>query len=555
MAKTRKYFIFALLLVALLAPSALPNAAAQDTKVLHSAFLPGDLIIDPSLSTWNNEIQVVNQTFPGLTTFDELTVEVQPGIASDWSMSEDGLTYTFNLIPDIPWVRWDADAGEVVQVMDDNGNVRVVTAQDIVYGINRTLDPATGSQYAGTLAPWILNGEAKLAGEDVELGARAVDDFTLELTSPKPASFLPMIYGMWMSRPEPQWAIEEYGDSWTEPGNYHSYGPYALKSWDHDVQITITRNPFWPGTDYIPQPKIDEYNWVYLEDPAMLASYEAGELDWIPIVPLPDLDRLRAQYPDELRIAPDVCTYYYGFNTAIEPTDSAHMRRALSMAIDRDIVTQITGGGEIPAGFFTRPDVAAAPTEELYPDLAIKSDPEAAKAELQAYLDETGYTADSIPSITLMHNTSARHATIAQAIQQMWQETLGLEVQIMSQDAQTFNETLRRDAPAVYRLGWCYDYPDTNSFINDVFRTKGPDSNNHTNWGPDEFYALLDQAAVSSDMDERRELYAQAEYMLVNGDAAIAPIYFYTSQQMTKPNVERSYAVNRIERLEKWDIQ
>ncbi len=553
MLRRSKPIVLALLVMALLMSSA-SLTGAQDIKVLRTAYLPGDVILDPALATWMNEIQIINQTHPGLTGFDENTVEIEPGIASDWTVSDDGLTYTFNLIPGIPWVHYDAAAGEVVQVTDEAGEVRVVTAHDVVYGINRTLDPATGSQYAGVLAPWIVNGLEKLAGEDVELGLTAIDDYTVEFQAPQAASFIPMIYGMWMARPQPQWAIEEYGDAWTEAENFVSYGPFTLKEWEHDVQVTIIKNPFWPANEYLPEPKLDEIVFTYLEDPAMLAAYEAGELDWIPTVPLPDLPRLQAQYPDELRIGPDTCTYYYGFNTLIPPTDNVHMRRALSMAIDRETIVQITAGGQIPAGFFTRPDVAAGPSQEDYPDLAIHSDPEGAKAELQAYLDETGLTVDEIPPITLMHNTSAAHATIAQAVQQMWQETLGIEIQISAQDAQAYNETLRRDAPNVWRLGWCYDYPDAASFINDVFRTKGPDSNNHTGWGTDEFYALLDEAGITEDTEARRELYAQAEYMLVNESAAIAPIYYYTSQQMTKPYVERSYAVNRVERLDKWDI-
>ncbi len=549
----KSILLVCMLIVAVLV-SSISLTSAQDIKVLHTAYLPGDVILDPSLATWNNEIQIINQTYPGLTSFDENTVEIQPGIASDWSVSDDGLTYTFNLLHDIPWVRYDADAGEVVQIMDDAGAPRLVTAQDVVYGIQRTFDPATGSQYAGVLAPWIVGGMETLAGEAAELGVAAVDDYTLTIITPKAASFLPMVYGMWMSRPEPQWAIEEYGDAWTEAGTYPSYGAFALKEWEHDVQVTLIKNPFFPATESLPEPKLDEVVFTYLEEPAMLAAYEAGELDWIPTIPLADLARLQAQYPDDLHIGPDTCTYYYGFNTLIAPTDNVHMRRALSMAIDREIVVQITAGGQIPAGFFTRPDVAAGPSQEDYPDLAIHSDPEGAKAELQAYLDDTGLTVDQIPPITLMHNTSSVHATIGQAIQQMWKETLGIDVQIAAQDAQTYNETLRRDAPAVWRLGWCYDYPDANSFINDVYRTKGPDSNNHTGWGPDAFYALLDEAGVTTDIQARRDLYAQAEYMLVNEDAAIAPIYYYTSQQMTKPNVERSYAVNRIERLDKWDV-
>lgn len=551
----RKALLLTLVLITILMASSVSLTGAQDVKVLRTAYLPGDVIIDPALGTWVNEIQLVNELFVGITTLNELTVEVESGLASDWNISDDGLTYTFNLYHDIPWVRYDPGQGAVVQETDENGEVRMVTAHDVVYGINRTLDPDTGSQYAPTLAPWIVNGPEKLAGEEVELGVKALDDYTLEITTPKPAGYLLMMYGLWMSRPHPQWAIDAYGDAWTEAGNIPTYGPYAVKEWEHDVQITVIKNPFWPGTEAVPQAKIDEWMFTYLEDPAMLAAFEAGELDWIPTVPLPDLDRLRVEYPDELAIGPDTCTYYYGFNVEIPPTDNVHMRRALSMAIDRDVVVQVTNGGEFPAGFFTRPDIAPLVTQEDYPDLAIWSDADAAKAELQMYFDETGTTLADMPPITLMHNTSARHATIAQAIQQMWKESLGIEVQISSQDAQVYNETLRRDAPPIFRLGWCYDYPDANSFINDVFRTSGEDSNNHTNWGTEEFYALLDEAGVLLDPAARRELYAQAEYLLVNKEAAIAPIYFYTSQQMTQTYVDRTFAVNRSERLEKWDIQ
>lgn len=554
MKKHPKGIVVVLLLLVAILMSSVNLTGAQEPKILKTANLPGDVILDPALGHWVQEIQIINMMFIGLTTFDETTAELQPGVATDWTVSDDGLTYTFHMMDNIPWVRYDQDAGEVVQVMDDSGSPRLLNAQDVVYGINRTLDPATGSQYASLLSPWIVGGAEKLAGEAAQLSVTAVDDFTVEIVTPRAAAYLPYIYGLWLARPQPQWVIEEFGDAWTEVENFVAYGPYTLKTYDHDVAVAIVKNPFWPGTEAVPQAIIDEHQWVYLDEPSALAAYEAGEIDWINYIPPADLDRLRVDYPEELTIAPDICTYYYGFNVAIPPTDNVHMRRALSMAIDRQTIVTITNGGEVPAGFYTRPDVAAAPTEELYPDLAIKSDAEAAKAELQLYLEETGQSIEDVPAIQLMHNTSQRHATIAQAVQQMWKETLGVEVQITAQDANVYNETLRRDPPNVWRLGWCWDYPDAASFINDVFRTKGEDSNNHTNWGTDEFYALLDQAGVEPDYDVRRDLYAQAEYMLVNQDAAIAPIYFYTIQQLTKPYVVRSFALDKLERLNKWDI-
>jgi oligopeptide transport system substrate-binding protein len=136
----------------------------------------------------------------------------------------------------------------------------------------------------------------------------------------------------------------------------------------------------------------------------------------------------------------------------------------------------------------------------------------------------------------------------------MWKETLGIEVQITSQDFATHQETLRRDAPQVWRIAWCYDYPDTQNFLYDVFYSVGPDSNNYTNWENPEFRALLDEAVVLTDNNARRELYAKADSILVKQDAAIAPIYYYMSNQLTKPYVERGYALDKHERLEEWDI-
>lgn len=555
MSKSFRVMVLALVLIAAVAASSLQLTGAQEPKIMHSAVLPGDLTIDPALARWVQEIQVVSMMYPGLCTFEEKTSSLQPGLALDWQISADSKTVTFHLMKDVPWVRWDKDKNAVVQITDDAGKVRTVTANDLVYGYNRTLDPATGSEYSSVLAPWVVNGSEKLRGEAVQLGIKAVDDYTVEITSPKPAGYLPYIYSLWMARPQPQWAIEQYGDTWTELGNFPSYGPYALHVYDHDVEIAIVKNPYWPGNDAVPQAKIDEHTWVYLDEAAALTSYEAGELDWINFVPPADLDRLRVERPNELTIAPDTCTYFYGFNVLKPPTDNVHLRRALSLAIDRSVIVQITNGGEVPAGFFTRPDVAAAPKQEDYPQYAIKTDVEAAKKELQAYFDETKTTAKDLPPIILMHNTSTRHATIAQAIQQMWKENLGIDVEITTQDSNVFNETLRRDAPQVFRKGWCWDYPDTSSFLDEVFRNVGPDSNNNTNWSNEEYNKLVDQAGVLTDDNARRDLYAQAENILVNQEAAIAPIYFYTIQQLTQSYVERNFAADKVERLYKWDVK
>ena len=317
-----KTFRYGVLITALLISIIFSAALAQ--KIIYDSFGPGDVpSLDPSIATDTSSIQIVNEIFPGLTRLHEETIELEDGVAS-YTVSDDGMTYTFNIMPDIAWVRYDADAGEVVQVTDDAGNVRTLSANDFVFGWRRSVDPASSDYYGSVLAPWVVNGSAIYDGENADvssLGVRAIDDLTLEVSVTQAAAFLPNIFGMWMATAQPSWLIEEYGDFWTEAENIQSYGPFALKEWIHDDSMTIIKNPFWQGTASIPAPKIDEVNFTMLEQSAQLANFEAGLLD-ISDVPTDDIDRLRST--PEFNVGPGSCTYYYGFNNIKPPGQSAH---------------------------------------------------------------------------------------------------------------------------------------------------------------------------------------------------------------------------------------
>ncbi len=549
-------FVGLCMVFAMLLPLAVGLVSAQDEPVvLNYSFGSGDIpSLDPSLATDTSSIQIIIEIFPGLTRLHEETLELQPGMAS-WEVADDGLTYTFNLIEGIPWVQYNPDSGAVEEVLDEDGNVRYVTANDFVYGWQRTLDPNTAGDYAYVLAPWVANGEEVNAGEsDLDaLGVVAVDDYTLEVTATDSAAFVPNIFGMWMAAAQPEWVIEEYGDAWTEDYAIASYGPFALKEWLHDESITMIKNPFWPGTDSMPVPQIDEIYSTMLEASAQLANFEAGSLD-ISEVPLSDIDRIRADgtLSQALSVGAGSCTYYYGYNVAKAPLDDARVRRALSMSIDRQsIIDNLLKGGQEPAFFFSRPNLVAAPTAEQYPEYVIGEDMAEAQALLQDYLDETGQTLDSLPPITLMHNESQAHAVIAQAAQQMWAENLGLNVQIQTQEWAVYLQTLREDTPQIYRLGWCLDYPDASNFLYDVWHTS---TNPRGNWSNAEYDALVEEARTLQDVDARRELYAQAENILSNTEAGIINVYFYTTLALTQPWVERTYAQIGNQYFEKWSI-
>jgi oligopeptide transport system substrate-binding protein len=254
---------------------------------------------------------------------------------------------------------------------------------------------------------------------------------------------------------------------------------------------------------------------------------------------------------------PRGCTYYYGFNTAKPPVDNVHMRRALSHAVDRvSLVENVTKGGQVPAQWFCRPGMAACPTMDSHPDAGIKSDNDAAKAELQAYMDEEGYTdVSEIPEIILMHNTSEGHKRIAEAISEMWKETLGIEVTLTNQEWKVYLATLQTEgaAPHVWRLGWCLDYPDANNWTKEVFACGGHEEV-PTSWCSEEFSALCAEAAVESDLATRQDMYAEAETTLCYDEAIISPLYWYTLLQVTKPYVNRNYTQTGHDAWEKWSL-
>jgi oligopeptide transport system substrate-binding protein len=358
-----------------------------------------------------------------------------------------------------------------------------------------------------------------------------------------------------MARAVPQWIIEEFGDVWTEPENIATYGPYAVKEWAHEESITLIKNPFWAGTDAIPQPAIDEVTFRFLDPQQQFAEYEAGSMDAI-AVPLEEIERVQndATLSAEYKVGTNPCTYYIGFDNTEAPLDNAHLRRALSFSIDREsIVTNVTRGGQIPAQWYSRPGLDAAPTLETHPDLGVKFDPELAQEELQLALTDLGLSdVSELPPLTLSYGESANHGAIMQAIQQMWADNLGLSVQLAGLDSTTYFATVSEDAPMIFRSGWCQDYSDANNFLYDVLYSQS--SQNDPGFSNEEYDSLVEQARVETDVEVRRDLYAQAEEILVVDEAGVAPVYWYTTNQLVKPYVEFTTSVTGNQAYFNWDV-
>jgi oligopeptide transport system substrate-binding protein len=483
--------------------------------------------LDPALATDTTSSSVIEQLFIGLVDLDDETAEVKPELATSWTISPDGTVYTFTLRSDVMW---------------SDGNP--VTAGDVRYGILRTLDPATAADYAYVLGLVIKNAAAYNQGTITnpnQVGVTTVGTTTLRVTLEEPGTYALSILSMWIARPMPQWAIEAHGvPTWTEPANIVTNGPYQLTEWVHDDHILLEKNPTYYNAANVQIERVK----MWMEDEATaLATYETGELDTTN-VPLSDLDRVKTDplLSQELYIAPTGCSYYYGFNTSKPPVDNVHMRRALSHAVNRwGVVNDVTKGGQEPAQWFCRPGMVGCPTMDSHPNAGIKSDSNAAKAELQAYMDEMGYTSvGEIPEMILMHNTSESHRRIAEYIRQNWIDNLGITVTISDTNWSDYRNLLRTDSPQVWRQGWCLDYPDANNWTKEVF-APGGHHQAYTSWTNEEFEAILEEAALEPDPVKRQDMYAQAEQILVYQDAAIIPIYWYTNVGVTRPYLERTY--------------
>jgi oligopeptide transport system substrate-binding protein len=548
-----------LLLLMLLVLMVVNTTSAQDSKVLVTAVGAGDPhSLDPQRVSDTNSWNLSNVLFPGLTILDEETREVTPGIVTGWDISEDGLVYTFHLIENIPWVRYNADSGAVEQVMDGSGNPRYLTAQDVVYGWTRALDPATAAAGAYMVAPIVVGGTEFNGGSGIadSLGIRAVDDLTVEITTPESVGYALGIMGLINSHPSPQWAIEANGDAWTEPENIATFGPFALKEWVHEDHLTYIRNPFWPGSAGYGQAHLDEVVIRFLDLPVQLNEYEAGNLDVVNEVPGDQFDRISTDpvLSEELTVFAGQCTEAWNFHTEKPPFDNAHIRRAFTFAVDRQsLADNIFKGGRIAARWYTPPSIAFAPTLEANPDLGVWFDPELAQEELQLGLTELGLASvDELPSITVDFGNSATNNAVAQALQVMWQDTLGITVSLNPMDTTTYWTIMGEDAGQIHRGGWCPDYNDANNFTRDVFYPGG--SNNFGRWNNPEWVALIDEARVSSDPARRLELYAQAEEIEVATEAATIPLVWQSIPTLTKPYVTRTFAPNRVEAYWKWDI-
>ena len=469
--------------------------------------------IDPQLIQDVEGSAVARDLFEGLMN-EDAEGNVIPGVATGYTVSDDGLVYTFTLRPEAKW-------SDGVQV----------TAQQFVDGIRRAADPATASEYAWFLeVAGILNAGAVTAGEMPleELGVRAIDDLTLEITIDAPRPYFPQTSTFPTLFPARMDKIAEFGDDWMDPANIVVNGAYTLQDYTPGEKLVRVRNPmYWDNENTI----LETVTALIIPDEnAALTRYLAGELDMTDI-PAGQFPRLSEEYPDQAISFPNSCSYYYLFNhvSGPEALQDVRVRQALSMAVDRDIIVEnVLAGGQKAAYTFTH---WAIPGWEI-PDIPMANmTQEERNAQAQALMTEAGYGPDNPLTLEIIYNTSDSHAAIAVAIGQMWKQTLGVETTLANQEWATFLDTRGEQNYEIARAGWCADYAEPSTYL-DLFTTSS--SYNDGKYSNAEVDALMAEAKLAEDP---LPLYQQVE-AIAAADAAIIPIYHYASVRMMSPNLE-----------------
>jgi oligopeptide transport system substrate-binding protein len=515
--------------------------------------------LDPALATDPGSQQIARMIFLSLVDTDAATGAPQHALANAWAVSADGLIWEFKLRDDAQWVRY-IPATDKIEIK------RKVTSADVVYSVRRVFDPRVGSGFAPLLAPVIRGAEQlraadpqKISDADLQrlfenLGVQAIDAATVRFTLTRPASYFPTLVSAWLVRTQPRESVQAGGSVWTEPGSLWTNGPYVLERWAHNREIILQKNPYYYDAANV---RIERIRLAMIADTATaLDEYNKGNLDSLDPyggITADKVDGLREDplLGNQLRITPSLCTHYYGFNTTKPPFNDALVRKAFSAAIDREtLTTSVVKLGE-PARGFTRPGIVASLS--ISETLAAPSAFNANQA--REFLRQAGYDGRTkrLPAITLGVNTNDMHERIAETIIQMWKNNLNVEVATKRYDWKGYLQTLRDDPPQIFRLGYCAYYPDAANFAA-VFRSRSPD--NYTRWLSPAFDQAVDAAAREIDAAKRRALYRSADKLLVEDHAVIAPLWWSLRATLTRPNVQRTYAItDGFERFDTWSFQ
>lgn len=474
--------------------------------------------LDPHLVSGMTEHYVLLSLFEGLTTLDPQTLEILPGVARSWSVSEDGLSYTFDLDPEARWSNGDS-----------------LTAYDFIFSYQRILSPELGAPYAYMLYA-IKGAEAFHKGtiqDFSSVGIRAPNPQTLciELNSITPYFLtLPTHFTWW---PVHKSTILKHGamtdriSKWTQPKHFVGNGPFALKSWRLNNMIKVEKNPHYRAQNSV---QLNGIHFLPINLETEERAFRAGQIHLTSGVPIARIDWYKKERPKNIRFDPFLGVYYYLINTSKGPLKDPKVRKALAYSINREQLTEhVLKGGQKPAYHFTPPNTGGYTSNDCF-----SYDPEKARQ----LLAEAGYPNGlGFPEIEFLYNTSESHKIIAEAIQQMWKKELGVEITLYNQEWKVYLNSRQAGDFDIARSSWIGDYLDPYTFLGLGVSDSG---NNQSLWQDPVYDALLSQATQSLETEVRFEQFQKAENHLIEAMPFI-PIFFYVRSLLIDESVQGWY--------------
>lgn len=472
--------------------------------------------LDPALNQAVDGGIVIENLFEGLYKPDD-NMQPVPGIAESYDLSDDQMTYTFHLRKDAKWSNGDP-----------------VTAGDFEYAWKRVLDPETAAEYAYQMM-YLAGAEEYNAGTGSadDVGVKAVDDYTLEVKLTAPCSYFLDLTSFPCYFPVDKKVVESNSDWATKADSYVSNGAFKLTDYKIKDGLVLEKNENYYNKDAV---TLDKLNIKFVSDPTSAwASYKSGKFDMIYEVPKAEVPAGKEN--GSVTIVPLLGTYYYSVNVTdkvaqIDPNaakalSDKNVRTALNLALDREAIVNITKSGKTPATSFVPVGLPGVDGKDFKDKDYFPAKGDVAKAK--QLLADAGYKdGNGLPQIVLLYNPEKdEHATIAQAVQQMWKENLGIDVQLQSQEWKVFQQTRNDKNFEIARDAWVGDYNDPMTFM-DMLEAKS--GQNNSGYNNPEYDKLVDAAKVEIDANKREELLHQAEDMLME-DMPVLPIY-YDAQPM-----------------------
>ncbi len=468
--------------------------------------------LDPQLWTYGQDGNLAQDLFQGLTTLDA-RANVVPGQAESWTISTDGRRYTFRLRPNLQW-----------------SDGRALTSADFLWSLHRIFDPKTVSP-AVALLYVIRDGKAVNQGRlsVTALGVEAPDPRTLVIELEHPAPYLLDLL-VHRAFPVPRHVVEKYGRQWTRPEHIVSNGAFVFGEWRPGSHVRLLRNPRFHEAATV---RLDAIHHVPIEDPKnAVVRYRAGELDVAVTLPSDQIDDIRRRFGPQLRLVTQLGLEYLAFNTRRGATADTRVRRALSMAIDRElIVARITRAGEPPAYCVVPLGVLNYPTRGCA-DFK-KMDPTQRLAAARRLLVAAGYGPSRPLTLRFRVNNSDTQRKIALAVSSMWQP-LGVKVDLIGSEMKAHQQALAQGDFDVARGAWYGEDRDALSFLR-LLDGRAP-ALNISGFDKADYKALLDQADNTADLADRASFLQKAEALAMR-EQPIAPIHVYVSRRLVSPRV------------------